>query len=71
MAKFAPQYNPHKITSILKSITNGIFWFVFLISALPLLISSIDEYEDLKVVINVATIVSIPPLPRICLSRKI
>lgn len=59
MAKFAPQYNPHKTTSLLRSIMDGAFWFVFALSSLPLIIPQLLGYANLKELISIVNVISI------------
>ena len=56
MAKFAPQYNPHKLTFQIRIVLGIVFWGIFVLAALPTLFDCFtrDPFKGPLDVINIA-----------------
>ncbi len=59
MAKFSPHYNPHKVTSLVRSFIDWIFWIVFILSCLPVISREFSNSELCMTLLNIINIVSI------------
>jgi len=59
MARFVPHYDPHKITSTVRSINDWIFWFVFLLAFFPVFFQELCKGEIIITLLNVINIISI------------
>ena len=59
MARFSPQYNPHKVTAQVRSFNAWIFWIVLLLSSLPIFFKSVSDSELCKTWLNIINIISI------------
>jgi len=59
MAKFAPQYNPHKVTAQIRAVIGLVFWLVFILSLLPFLVSRIENNHLVKEILGIINIISI------------
>lgn len=59
MAKFSPQYNPHRVTAQIRSLIEWTFWLIFILSVLPIIFKGIDDFEVLKEILNIVNIISI------------
>ena len=59
MAKFSPQYNPHKVTAQLRASLYVTFWVIFLVSGLPSVCSQLEKHPNLKEALDIVNIVSI------------
>lgn len=61
MAKFAPQYNPHKITALLRTIIDYTFWAILFLSILPVALKWLNSkpmLEDVFTILNCIAIAS-------------
>ncbi|MDI1355733.1 MAG: hypothetical protein PSX36_12500 [bacterium] len=59
MARFAPQYNPHKVTAQIRAIIDFTFWIVFSLSILPFVCKWCEQNSEMKEVLSILNIISI------------
>lgn len=59
MARFSPQYNPHKITATVRSVNDWVFWIVFVLAFAPICLRDFCEIEIVKSILNVINVISI------------
>lgn len=59
MAKFSPQYNPHKLTAAVRSANDWIFWIVFILAFAPICFHEFCETNLVKSILNVVNVISI------------
>lgn len=59
MATFSPQYNPHKVTALVRSVNDWVFWIVFVLAFAPICFHDFCEIELVKSILNVINVISI------------
>lgn len=59
MASFSPHYNPHKITALVRSVNDWIFWIVFSLGFAPVFFHDLCETEIIKFLLTIINIISI------------
>lgn len=59
MATFSPQYNPHKVTAMVRLVNDWIFWIVFVLAFVPICFHDFCETELVKSILNVINVISI------------